>query len=497
MTEGEIVMVKRTRVKNPDAVTLRDCFGTTALSTVNGLCTVFMSSLFMQYMTDYAGLGAMGATLATSLLLFARIFDAVDDPIQGFVMDRGKRTKIGKYKPFFLLSILLTGIGCILLYSLPSAFATKPVLIVVWVIFFYLMFDVGTSFYKDNLLFRTMTNDPNERSKLVIGPRVWTMMLGVVTSAFTAVLVTVNETVGNYHDSFAILITVIVGAAMVIALIGWFLVKEKHSAQGNEAEPVKFKDFFLLFKENKPMVIYYLKGIFAGFIWSLIFATPAYYIKWGFCTDLATGVTNMEQYGVLNGISSMMMLIPLLFGAVIGRPILKLFKNNPIKMTCSLLIMQSVGGLILFIAQMTGLLAKTPALFFITMFIMAVGVGTDFVPQSMVEMEIMDYNIYKTGKDRSALTMVAGGFIVKAQAALSAAIIGSVLMAIGYNVDPVTSDYLGELSQIPTMLNWFIVIMGLVPAILGVISTLILRKYPIKEDERRKIRECLDQRNAG
>lgn len=94
-------MHKSVRVKNPDAITLRDCFGATALSTVNGLCTVFMSSMFMQYMTDYAGLGAMGATLATSLLLFARIFDAVDDPIQGFLMDRGKRTKIGKYKPFF------------------------------------------------------------------------------------------------------------------------------------------------------------------------------------------------------------------------------------------------------------------------------------------------------------------------------------------------------------------------------------------------------------
>ena len=68
-------MHKSVRVKNPDAITLRDCFGATALSTVNGLCTVFMSSMFMQYMTDYAGLGAMGATLATSLLLFARIFD--------------------------------------------------------------------------------------------------------------------------------------------------------------------------------------------------------------------------------------------------------------------------------------------------------------------------------------------------------------------------------------------------------------------------------------
>jgi Na+/melibiose symporter-like transporter len=465
-------MHKSVRVKNPDAITLRDCFGATVLSTVNGLCTVFMSSMFMQYMTDYAGLGAMGATLATSLLLFARIFDAVDDPIQGFLMDRGKRTKIGKYKPFFLLSILLTGIGCVCLYSFPSELASKPVLVVVWVIVFYFLFDVGTSFYKDNLLFRTMTNDPNERSKLVIGPRVWTMILGVVTSAFTAVLVAVNEHVGNYHDSFAILITAIVGAAMVLSLIGWFLVKEKHSVQEEEAEPVKFKDFFLLFKENKPMVVYYLKGIFSGFIWSLIFATPAYYIKWGFCTDLTTGVTNMEQYGVLNGISSMMMLIPLLVGAVIGRPLLKLFKNNPIKMTCFLLVVQSVGGVVLFITQMAGLLANVPALFFVTLFIMAVGVGTDFVPQSMVEMEIMDYNIYKTGKDRSALTMVAGGFIVKAQAALSAAIIGAVLMSIGYNVDPVTSEYMGELSQIPTMLNWFIVIMGLVPAILGVLSAL-------------------------
>ena len=52
------------------------------------------------------------------------------------------------------------------------------------------------------------------------------------------------------------------------------------------------------------------------------------------------------------------------------------------------------------------------------------------------------------------MTMVVGSFIVKAQAALSAAIIGAVLMAIGYNVDPVTSEYMGELSQIPTMLNW-------------------------------------------
>ena len=62
--------------------------------------------MFMQYMTDYAGLGAWGASLATILLLVARLFDAVDDPIQGFIMDSGKVGKHGQYKPFFMISII-------------------------------------------------------------------------------------------------------------------------------------------------------------------------------------------------------------------------------------------------------------------------------------------------------------------------------------------------------------------------------------------------------
>ena len=56
-------MLKSVRVKNPDAITLRDCFGATALSTVNGLCTVFMSSMFMQYMTDLRRAGRYGGDL--------------------------------------------------------------------------------------------------------------------------------------------------------------------------------------------------------------------------------------------------------------------------------------------------------------------------------------------------------------------------------------------------------------------------------------------------
>ena len=141
-------------------------------------------------------------------------------------------------------------------------------------------------------------------------------------------------------------------------------------------------------------------------------------------------------------------------------------------MTSTLLLIQAVGGGILFVAQITGLLQHAPWLFFATMFIMATGVGTDFVPQTFVQMEVVDYGIYKTGKDRSALTTVADGFITKMQTAFSTSIVGLVLTGIGYTVEE-GNRFAGDVSQIPTMLNWFIVIMGLVPAVLGIISVVI------------------------
>ena len=118
-------MAKKAKVKGPESVGFKEIFGVTTLATNNGFAAIFMSTMFMTYMTDYAGLGAWGATLATTLLLAARIIDAVDDPIQGFIMDRGKVGKHGKYKPFFLLSIIMTTIGVITLYSLPDGIVTS------------------------------------------------------------------------------------------------------------------------------------------------------------------------------------------------------------------------------------------------------------------------------------------------------------------------------------------------------------------------------------
>ena len=484
-------MKKQRKTRDPEHIGFKECFGTTTLSFTNALTGVLMSSMLMVYMTEYSGI-SYAALLATILLMAARVIDAVDDPIQGFIIDNSKRTRIGKYKPFFLISIIMEAIGAIALFSLPSSIASTPALTIAWVVVFYLVYDIGSSFYKDLLLYRTMSTDDNQRTKLVVGPRLMSFLTGVAANVvFTAAIVVLNAGGLSYHDAAARVIMILVVPSVAISLVGWFMVKEKHHVEEEHSEKLKLQDFFDLFKENKAMVVFALKGLFAGFIWTLIFATPIYYIKWGFCADLSTGIADMDQFTAYNGINAIITVVPMVLGAILGRPLLKLFKD-PVKMTSTLLLIQAVGGGILFVAQITGLLQHAPWLFFATMFIMATGVGTDFVPQTFVQMEVVDYGIYKTGKDRSALTTVADGFITKMQTAFSASIVGLVLTGIGYTVEE-GNRFAGDVSQSPTMLNWFIVIMGLVPAVLGIISVLIYRKYPVTNAVRREMKSYFDK----
>lgn len=488
----------RVKNTNPEKMGFKDKMGITLFSTNNGIATIFMSSMFMSFMTDYAGLGAWGATLATVLLLVARIVDAVDDPIQSMIMDGAKPRKHGKYKPFFMLSIIMTAIGVIALYALPAGIADKPIVVSIWVIFFYLVYDIGTSFYNINLLARTMTNDVGERAKLIIGPRVWVMLLSIFGSAMTAIAVTLYGIFGSYNIAFMVLATVATALASAIAIAGWFMVKERHVVVEDEPQKVSFKDFITLLKENDAILVDVCKNLFSGFIWTMLFAAPGYYIKWGMCADLTTGEVNMELFAQYSMIVSMMMLFPLLLGTVVGNPILNhAFKNDVVKMQKFDYLMQGFGGLVIFVAHVTGFARSMPATFFLGMFIMAFFVGIDFIPGSAITMDIMDYTVYKTGKDKSAMTSVFGNFLIKAQNAVSATLVGGILILIGYNVDSVTGNYLGELSSIPSMLTGMAIVTGIVPAVLAVISVLILNKFPITAEVRAQMREALAKKEQA
>ena len=456
--------------------------------------SAFMTSLFMLYLTDYANIGAFAAILGTSLLLFGRIFDAVNDPLQGWIMDRAKPGKLGKYRPFIMLSIVLTVVAILMLYGLPPAIAQNPVLVSIWVIFFYLLYDFGSSFYAQTPLMISLSSDPDVRARLTVWPRVIGMFVAIPFAFFISMVAGLNNVIGDMSKSFSLMTLFIMLPVGVISMIGILLVKEgKHAVPEDAQGKFNLKEIFYMFKTNKPWAISQLSAVFGGFIWTLVLATTTYYVKWTYCADLTTGTIDAAKLGLYITIMGMMQMLPVMLAAMISPRLMKLFKNAVRLFQFAQYVIAGIG-IIMFLLNLAGILAASPTAFFILLALMEFAIGLCFVPGTVIGMETMDYGHYKTGREMHGIINAAGNFIMKAQGALSSAMVGAILIAIGYQVDSATDTYLGELSSIPVMTDWFIVVSGLLPAVFAIISNIILYFYPINDQIRTEMREELDRR---
>jgi len=474
----------------------KNIFGTTIMGAAEGFSAALMTGWFMLYLTDYAGLGKWAAALGSTILLAVRAFDAVNDPLQGWIIDNAKVGKLGKYKPFIILSIFMIVIGVSCLFFIPSALLSNTVVVTIWIIVFYLMYDIGSSFYAPNLIYRTITLDSVQRGKLVIGPRLFGMLMGMVSSALILMVNQVNSALNDMRLSFGVTVTGILIITGLISLLGISMVKEKyHAPQSEKSERVKITDIFRLIRDNKALRIKLISQLFDGFIWTFLFATTVYYIKWAYCADLATGVVDNDKYSFYSAIASIMMLLPLIVGTIIATPLMKKI-GSPIKFYRLLILVQSISCGLLFVLQILGILQQTPMVFFSCIAIAATAIGSGFIPGTSIAIECMDYEVYKNGKDRSALCNACDKFVMKAQSAVSASVVGVLLVSVGYIVDSTTGNYIGDLAAIPQMLTWFIVIMGFIPFVLGMLSWIILKWYPINNEIRQKMKNALAQKES-
>lgn len=469
-------------------------FGVSTMNWTSMGAASFMTSLFMLYLTDYAGIGAYAATLGTILLFVGRIFDAVNDPLQGWIMDNAKRTKWGQYRPFVFLSIVLTTIAILALYCLPNAIAKNPVLVTIWIVIFYLLYDIGASFYAEGPLKQSMTLDETVRAKLNVVPRVVSTFVAIPFAFFLTMTTELNKSIGDMHKSFALMTAIIIIPVGIISLVGICLVKEgKYNSKKEANIKISFKDIVAMFKGNKALWIHFLAQLFSGFNWTMIFATTAYYMKWAYCADPLTGVVDSGKLGTYTAILGAMQILPMIIGTAIGPMLMKRLKST-VKFAKISLVVGIISGFLMFFCKVTGLLSAVP-LYFILLFIQLLSVGMAFTPFSLLWMECMDYNAYKSGSSMSGIVNATQTFLGKAQTALSSAMVGIILIAIGYKVDSVTDAFVGDLSKIPTMTTWFTVISGLAPAVLSIVAFLFYQfLYPITDEVRADMKKVLSKR---
>src|SRR5690625_1606061 len=77
-----------------------------------GLITIYL----LVYFTDVAGISAAAGGM---ILLVARIWDAINDPIMGVIVDKTK-SRWGKFRPYILFTPIVLGISSVALFTVPN-----------------------------------------------------------------------------------------------------------------------------------------------------------------------------------------------------------------------------------------------------------------------------------------------------------------------------------------------------------------------------------------
>ena len=133
----------------------------------------------MIYFTDVVGLAP---AFVGTLFLVARIWDTVNDPMMGMVVDN-TRTKWGKFRPWILIGTILNAVVLIFLFKKPDLdgvplYAYFSVMYILWGMTYTIM---DIPYWS---MIPSLTNDKAEREKVAVIPRIFASIGGLTIATF-------------------------------------------------------------------------------------------------------------------------------------------------------------------------------------------------------------------------------------------------------------------------------------------------------------------------
>lgn len=209
---------------------------------------VIMSFLQL-FMTD---LGIPAATVGL-IFVFAKVWDAVNDPIFGVMVDK-VNFKNGKYKPWLKLAGFVIPLTTIFLFIMPSGASLQVKII--WSAAAYILWDTAYTMYDVpmNAIVTTMTEQQGERNKLYSISAFCVYLGGILV----AVIVPMLYPAIGWGPAIGIL-----GVLCLITMLPLpFVVKERY--RGEQKKEASIKEIFMSLIHNKYLLIFTLGSIMSA-----------------------------------------------------------------------------------------------------------------------------------------------------------------------------------------------------------------------------------------
>ena len=236
-------------------------FGDMAGSFVN----LYVDAYFLTFCTYALGINA---TWMAGLFLFARLWDAVNDPIIGSFPDRwhlGKsKDKFTPWIKLFMIPLALSGVLCF------SKVPFEGIALHAWVAFVYVLF--GMSYTGTSMPFGAMANvvtvDPVQRSKLSRARSVGGGLVGAVALGMVPVVCYKNNQI--LPERFTLLAVIFGICSIVSYILLCTLTKERVREEKVEGEKFEFVKVLKMVLKNRPLI-----GVMIATIGSMLVITGA------------------------------------------------------------------------------------------------------------------------------------------------------------------------------------------------------------------------------
>ena len=370
-----------------------------------------ISMYFIFYITDIIQMPAVPLAALVGVTVFLRIFDALNDPVMGLIIDN-TRTRWGRFKPWIALGTILTGTMTLLLFA---GFPFSGWSAVLYFGFIYLLW--GVSYTINDISYWSMlpslSLDKKERENLGSVARIFAnvglffTVAGIIplTDSFGARL---GDPVKGWF-AFALLVTVIMWLGQLVTLFG---VKQPSFLPREPRNSTSLREMIsIIFKNDQLTSIAVSMGLFMiGYITTSTFGI--YYFKYVY------GDQDMYPiFTVILGVSQLAALT--VFPLIASRA-----RRERIYTAAMILI--GVGYILFFFAPLTTMLYIGIAgvlIFF--------GQGLVQILMLMFLTDSVDYGHWKFKKRNDSITFSLQPFIYKTGGAVATGVVGAVSILSG------------------------------------------------------------------
>ena len=360
---------------------------------------IFVYLYTATYLLD-AGISAMAVSAA---LLVVKIWDAINDPIFGGIVDRVKFKK-GKFLPWLKISLIFIPITTILMFAIPSGLSIGAK--VVWAIISYMLWDTAYTICDVPIfgIITTMTDNQQERTRL--------MSLGRVSAMLASMIVYMGvpkfrEAIGGWLPTIIILSVI----ALVTMIPICFTAKERIKPADAEKE-VGIREMFRYIGHNRYLLIFYL-ALFIGYSANVSSTLGLIFAR------ICLGDEEMQS------IVSIASFVPSIIVGILIPTIVK--KVDKFHLYLFSIIASGVLGLIQYFCGYSNF-----ALFMVLSFLRGIPLGIWSMTMYMFTPDCAEYGHYKTGINAIGITFATQTFAVKLMTAVSTAFGTFLLGIIGY-----------------------------------------------------------------